>query len=186
MADETPATDLQDGQNGPQEPTRTPSPSDMPSHAQQPEQDTSTDELAGLKSALDKERANAKEARAEFSAFRDAFTKALGLDRSEQLTPEQLTAQVTEQTGRADAAERQLAVFRALPATVDKDALLDSTAFQKAISDVTPDKVAETVTSFVDDHPRFLRTNPGAGASDAGATNPPAPAKSMDDWIRGN
>ena len=92
---------------------------------------------------------------------------------------------MTEQTSRADTLERQLALERSLPATVDKDALLDSTAFQKAISGVDPDKVAETVTSFVDQHPRFLRTNPGAGASDAGATNPPAPAKSMDDWIRG-
>lgn len=182
MADETPAAG-----------NPAPTPADMPPHApQEPQepQDGPKDDGRGGKDQiladLAAERDKRQELEAQFSGFRDAFAKALGLDKGEQLTPEQLTAQVTEQTGRADAAERQLAVFRALPATVDKDALLDSTAFQKAISDVTPDKVAETVTSFVDDHPRFLRTNPGAGASDAGAANPPAPAKSMDDWIRGN
>ena len=163
----------------------TPTPADIaPKPQDKPE--TGSPDIAGLRSALDKERENAKAARAEFGAFKDAFAKALGIDGEKSLTPEQLTAQVTEQTSRAEKAERLLAVTRAMPATVDSDALLDSSAFQKAISGVEPDKVAETVTSFVEQHPRFLRTNPGAGASDAGATNPPAPAKSMDDWIRGN
>ena len=161
-----------------------PTPADIaPKPQDKPEKDTP--DIDGLKSALDKERENAKAARAEFGAFKDAFAKALGLGGEKPLTTEELTAKVTEQTGRAEKAERLLAVTRAMPATVDSDALLDSTAFQKAISGVAPDKVAETVTSFVEQHPRFLRTNPGAGASDAGAGNPPTAAKSMDDWLRG-
>lgn len=159
----------------------TPTPADIA--PKPPEKDTP--DIDGLKSALDKERENAKNARAEFGAFKDAFAKALGLGGEKPLTTEELTAKVTEQTGRADTLERQLALERSLPATVDKDALLDSTAFQKALDGVPADKVAETVTSFVEQHPRFLRTNPGAGASDAGAGNPPTAAKSMDDWIRG-
>lgn len=162
----------------------TPTPADIaPKPQDKPE--TGTPDIDGLKSALDKERENAKAARAEFGAFKDAFAKALGLGGEKPLTTEELTAKVTEQTSRAEKAERLLAVTRAMPATVDSEALLDSSAFQKAIADVTPDKVTETVTSFVEQHPRFLRTNPGAGASDAGAGNPPTAAKSMDDWLRG-
>lgn len=180
MADETPATDNQ-----------ALTPADMPSHAETLETDAKDDGkggkdqiLADLATERDRRQAAEKTAQ-EFGAFKDAFAKALGIDKDEHLTPEQLTAQVSEQTGRAEKAERQLSVLRALPANVDSDALLDSSAFQKAISKVAPDKVAETVTSFVEQHPRFLRTNPGAGASDAGAGNPPSPAKSMDDLIRG-
>ena len=184
MADETPATDPQDA-------AKAPSPADIPSRPQQTPTGGQDDGkggkdqiLADLAAERDRRQAAEKTAQ-EFGAFKEAFAKALGIDKDEQLTPEQLTAQVSEQTGRAEKAERQLSVLRAMPATVDSDALLDSTAFQKAISDVPADKVAETVTSFVEQHPRFLRTNPGAGASDAGAGNPPTAAKSMDDWIRG-
>ena len=153
----------------------TPTPADIaPKPQDKPE--TGTPDIDGLKSALDKERENAKNARAEFGAFKDAFAKALGLGGEKPLTTEELTAKVTEQTGRADTLERQLALERSLPGTVDKDALLDSAAFQKAISGVTPDKVAETVTSFVEQHPRFLRTNPGAGSRDLGEpTSSPTP-----------
>lgn len=179
------------------EPTAEPTPQEQPDDAAQqaptpetPQLEKGADEGKGSKDAvladLARERDKRQNLEAQFNGFKDAFAKALGLDKDEQLTPEQLTAQVTEQTSRAEKAERLLAVTRAMPATVDSDALLDSSAFQKAIADVPADKVAETVTSFVEQHPRFLRTNPGAGASDAGATNPPAPAKSMDDWIRGN
>lgn len=179
------------------EPTAEPTPQEQPDDAAQqaPNPETSqpekgADEGKGSKDAvladLAKVRAKNHQLEGQFSAFKDAFAKALGLDSEKPLTPEELTSKVSEQTSRAEKAERLLAVTRAMPATVDSDALLDSSAFQKAISGVEPDKVAETVTSFVEQHPRFLRTNPGAGASDAGATNPPAPAKSMDDWIRGN
>lgn len=181
MADKTPAAG-----------NPVPTPADMPPHApQEPQepQDGPKDDGKGGKDQiladLAAERDKRQELEAQFSGFRDAFAKALGLDKGEQLTPEQLTAQVSEQTSRAEKAERLLAVTRAMPATVDADALLDSSAFQKAIANVPADKVAETVTSFVEQHPRFLRTNPGAGASDAGAGNPPSPAKSMDDWLRG-
>ena len=178
MADETPAAG-----------NPAPTPADMLPHAQQEPQNDPKDDGRGGKDQiladLAAERDKRQELEAQFSGFRDAFAKALGLDGEKPLTPEQLTAQVTEQTSRAEKAERLLAVTRAIPATVDADALLDSSAFQKAIAEVPAAKVAETVTSFVEQHPRFLRTNPGAGASDAGAGNPPAPAKSMDDWIRG-
>lgn len=42
-----------------------------------------------------------------------------------------------------------------LPDGVDREALLDSTAFNKVISDATPDTIADTITTFVDAHPRF-------------------------------
>ena len=177
MAEEQPAQ----GEQQPQEQGKTPTPADVAKAVQKPQgkpDDGGKDDLAGLKSALAEERENAKSARAEFGAFRDAFAKALGIDEDKKLTPEQLTAQVAEQTGRADAAERQLAVFRALPANVDSDALMDSTAFQRAISDVPADKVAETVTAFVADHPRFLRTNPAAGGRDLNEA--PAPTGDLD------
>jgi len=174
MADETPAAG-----------NPAPTPADMPPHApQEPQepQDGPKDDGRGGKDQiladLAAERDKRQELEAQFSGFRDAFAKALGLDKGEQLTPEQLTAQVTEQTGRAEKAERMLAVTRAIPATVDADALLDSAAFQRAVGEASADKVAETVTAFVADHPRFLRTNPAAGGRDLNEA--PAPTGELD------
>lgn len=188
MADTTPDSSEQPDNAG--APTEAPTGTTQSTDLQPPTQpETGADEGKGSKDAvladLARERDKRQNLEAQFNGFKDAFAKALGLGGEKPLTTEELTAKVTEQTKRADTLERQLALERSLPATVDKDALLDSTTFQKALDGVPADKVAETVAFFVDQHPRFLRTNPGAGASDAGAGNPPTPAKSMDDWIRG-
>lgn len=188
MADITPDSSEQPDNAG--APTEAPTGTTQSTDPQPPTQpETGADEGKGSKDAvladLARERDKRQNLEAQFNGFKDAFAKALGLGGEKPLTTEELTAKVTEQTSRADTLERQLALERSLPATVDKDALLDSTTFQKALDGVPADKVAETVASFVEQHPRFLRTNPGAGASDAGAGNPPTPAKSMDDWIRG-
>lgn len=168
------------------EPTAKPTPQEQPDAVQQapnpeaPQPEKGADEGKGSKDAvladLAKVRAKNHQLEDQFGAFKDAFAKALGLDGEKPLTPEELTSKVSEQTSRAEKAERLLAVTRAMPATVDSEALLDSSAFQKAIADVTPDKVTETVTSFVEQHPRFLRTNPGAGSRDLGEpTSSPTP-----------
>lgn len=118
----------------------------------------------------------------EGKGSKDAVLADLARERDKR---HQLAEQLTQAQAETKAAQLQLAVYQSMPDGVDREALLDSTTFQKAIADVPADKVAETVASFVESNPRFLRTNPGAGASDAGAGNPPTAAKSMDDWLRG-
>ena len=47
---------------------------------------------------------------------------------------------------------------------MDREALLDSTAFRTAVSDATPETIADIITTFVEQHPRF-KTKP-AGMRD--------------------
>jgi len=129
---------------------------------------TSDSEGRGSKNAvladLARERDKRHQLEKQFAEFRDGLGKALGLTQDEQPTPEQLTRQLAESQAATRAAQTQLAVLQNLPDGVDREALLDSTAFHKVISDATPDTIADTITTFVEQHPRF-KTKP-AGMRD--------------------
>ncbi|MDQ9081538.1 hypothetical protein RFH37_08240, partial [Cutibacterium avidum] len=125
--------------------------------------ETPQTEGRGSKSAvladLAKERDKRHQLEAQFSQLRDGLAAALGIDQGETPTPEQLTEQLTQAQAETKAAQLQLAVYQSMPDGVDREALLDSTAFREAISDATPDDIAATITEFVDAHPRF-KTKP--------------------------
>ena len=141
-----------------------------------------------LKADLVDERSKRQELERTVNALRDGFAKAFGLDAKET-SPEELAKKLTSAQAETVLARTELAVFRAVPAGVDAQALLDSRAFTATLDGVNPTDtaaVAAAIDTFVANNPRFRTTHPGAGARDAGAgSNPPPAAKSMDDWIRG-
>ena len=144
--------------------------------------ETPQTEGRGSKSAvladLAKERDKRHQLEAQFSQLRDGLAAALGIDQGETPTPEQLTEQLTQAQAETKAAQLQLAVYQSMPDGVDREALLDSTAFREAISDATPDDIAATITEFVDAHPRFKTKPAGAGARDL--NTPATPAAPLD------
>lgn len=181
MADETPAQEQQ-------EPAKTPSPADMPAHPQPPAQGQQDDGKGGKdailaelaterdkRQALEQQVAQLTQSTAGFNQLRQGLEKALGVGQQEQLTPEQLneqlTGQLTDAQAKAAAAEqtttaltRQVAALRAVADKADVDALLDSNTFLSSLNgDGDP---AETAATFLGEHPRFLRTPPGAGTRD--------------------
>lgn len=157
---------------------------DLPDAQSQPDEGKGSKEavLADLARERDK-RQKLEKSSAKTSAKLEAVLSALGLN-DQQEDP----AKAAQQARDAQrAAETKLAVFMHAPAGVDPKALLDSVAVTRGLADIdTSDENAVTdyLARYSDD-PRFRTTQPGAGASDAGATNPPATSQSMDAWLRG-
>ena len=168
--------------------------------AQQPDTDADTDTDADdykgagskgqLKADLATERDKRQQLETQFTTLRDGLARALGLGQDEQLTPEQLTEQLTSAQAERDASNARLQVFLAAPDGVDVKALLDSRSFTDSLKGVdlsAPDAIAQAVGAFVDANPRF-RTGSTAplGARDANAgRTAPNSAVTMDDLIRG-
>lgn len=140
-----------------------------------------------LKADLAAERDKRQQLEQSFNQMRDGIAKAFGFDDGKQLTPEQMTEQLQTAQTESAAAKAHLAVFRAAPAGVDADALLDSERFRASLKDISVDdrdSLSKAIEAFVDQNPRFRTTQTGAGARDAGASGGGKP-RSMDDWIRG-
>ena len=160
--------------------------------AQQPETGQGDDyKGAGSKDALKADLARERDARQalaqQLDQFKAGLAQALGIE-SEQATPDQLAEQLTAAQAETASAKVQLAVFRAAPAGVDANALLDSQQFLAAIGKADPADVgalSTIVTDFVAANPRFRTTNQAAGARDAAASTPNPSGRTMDDWIRG-
>lgn len=161
-----------------------------------PEQPESGDQGKGSKEAVLADLAAERDARQqlqrEFAGLRDGMAAALGLKSSDDdLTPEQLTQQLT--TAQADAAQArlELSVFRSAPDGVDAQALLDSRSFLQSVQNVdATDAAAVTaaVTAFIDANPRFITTTPRSPGHRDAATPGSAPTsgRSMDNLLRGN
>ncbi|MSS45298.1 hypothetical protein FYJ43_04400 [Cutibacterium sp. WCA-380-WT-3A] len=127
---------------------------------------------------LARERDKRQELEAQFFQLRDGLAAALGIDQGETPTPEQLTEQLAQAQAETKAAQLQLAVWQSMPDGVDREALLDSTSFRKAVSDATPDNIAATINQFVEDHPRFKTKPAGAGVRDL--NTPATPSAPLD------
>lgn len=102
-----------------------------------------------------KDRTTAKDTAAQQAT--DALTqklgKALGLikDGDDTPDPDQLTAQLTEQTNTAKQAQLELSVYRAANKQgVDADTLLDSRSFLEKVADLDPTKTADIETAIQD------------------------------------
>ena len=146
-----------------------------------------SDEGKGSKQAVLADLAKERDARQALAAQLDqlkmGLASALGISQQTEVTPEQLTEQLTAAQKQAKTAETRLAVYQATPAGVDADALLDSQAFNKLIADTTPDKLPEVIADFVKTNPRFhAATN--TAARDANAASDTTEAFNMNDWLR--
>lgn len=147
--------------------------------------DTKPKAQDGLKADLAKEREKrhaAETATTDTQAKLDAVLAALGLGEQND-DPAKAAEQYKAQ---AETAEAKLAVFTACPPGVDAAALLDSQAFLASLKDA-PGDLAEHITQYAEANPRFKLAPSNGGARDAADRGrPPAPQKSMDDWIRGS
>lgn len=171
-------------------------PDDGQQETQQPTEPEQRDEYRGagskdaLKADLATERDKRQQLEQQFGQLRDGLAKALGIDQGEQVTPEQLTQQLTEAQSERDSLNTRLQVFLNAPEGVDVKALLDSRSFTDSLKGLDlskPDSITGAVNDFVDAHPRFRAGNPTPpGARDAGAgRTQQIGAVSMDDLIRG-
>lgn len=146
-----------------------------------------SDEGKGGKAAVLADLAKERDARqalaAQLDQLKNGLATALGISQQTEVTPEQLTEQLTAAQKQAKTAETRLAVYQATPAGVDADALLDSQAFNKLITDTTPENLPEVIADFVKTNPRFhAATN--TAARDANAASDTAETFSMNDWLR--
>lgn len=146
-----------------------------------------SDEGKGSKQAVLADLAKERDARqalaAQLDQLKTGLASALGISQQTEVTPEQLTEQLTQAQKQAKTAETRLAVYQATPAGVDADALLDSQAFNKLITDTTPENLPEVIADFVKTNPRFhAATN--TAARDANAASDTAETFSMNDWLR--
>lgn len=160
------------------------------------DQDADGDEGRGSKRSvladLAKERDSRQQLESQFNEMKELLGKALGFVSDDGPTDE--ASRVAIETAKAEArdAQLQLAVVRNAPDTVDVSALLDSTAFARAIKEIDPadsKAVTKAVKDFVTDHPRFSKPEPApqkrGTARDAGARQKGQSGTSMDDLIRG-
>lgn len=158
---------------------------------QQPEDDPNA---AGgkvrLQADLAAERDKRQQLEQQFGQLRDGLAQALGINQGEQVTPEQLTQQLTEAQSERDGLNARLQVFLNAPDGVDTRALLDSRSFTDTLGGIdlsNPAAVTQAVNDFVDSHPRFRTgpaTPPGMRDATAGRSTPQG-SISMDDLIRG-
>lgn len=119
-------------------------------------------EIHKLRQENAKDRTTAKQnaaAQAQDELIRK-LGQALGLikDEDEQLTAEQLTAQLTSEQEKRANAQREFAVYKAAQGVADPDMLTDSRAFAKTISDIDPDDataIRTAIEQFVKDHPQY-------------------------------
>lgn len=182
MADEatTPEPEAREGQ---------PTPNQPEPEATEPTEGKGAGSKAAVLADLATERDKRQALETQFNTLRDGLAAALGLNQPEQVTPEQLTEQLSDAQRDAAQARVELAVFRNAPDGVDAQALLDSRAFTQSLKDIDPNKadaLSAAITSFVEANPRF-RTGPAnPGARDAAnGGKAPTGGGSMDDIIRG-
>lgn len=115
--------------------------------------------------AAKNEKARADQVEQKLQSFLDGFADVLGLapkTPEQELTPEQLTAQLTGAREDHRKTVIELAALRqALKAEADGDALLDSRSFTDRIHKLDPtaedfgSQLAEAITTAVEDNPRF-------------------------------
>lgn len=140
----------------------------------------------------------------KLDGFLEGFAKVLGLqqdDPAAQLTPEQLTEQLTDARDSHRKTQVELATFRrALKAEADADALLDSREFTDKIHALDPaaddfaSRVDQLITEAVEANPaRFkaagqvpaAQTPPSGGVFAGGPGGPADPASmSVEDHLR--
>lgn len=141
--------------------------------------------------ASERDKRQAQEAKtAELESKIDQLTKglsqALGIkdDEAKQVTPEQLTQQLTTTQAERDALAVEVAIYRTAPAGVDAAALLDSRAFTDSLQGVDPkdsEALNAKVTAFVDANPRFKQRTGSTGDLYEGRQNfRPEPAPGVD------
>jgi len=118
----------------------------------------------------------AEEARA---ALTQEFGKILGLVKDDApVTPEHLTAQLTEAQSTAANTARELAIFKAAAdAKADANALLDSRAFLNKVAGIDPTDtaaLAAAISEATTSNPRFKVTQaaPVGGADLTGGSGP--------------
>lgn len=148
-----------------------------------------SDDGKGSKQAVLADLAKERDARqalaAQLDQLKTGLASALGINKPAEVTPEQLAEQLAGEKQARINAETRLAVYQNTPAGVDVNALLDSQQFNKLISEVKTENLAETITEFVKKHPRF-HTASTTAARDANAATSTTETFSMNDWLRSN
>ncbi|MBM0203515.1 hypothetical protein JNW90_10610 [Micromonospora sp. STR1s_5] len=145
----------------------------------------------------------AEEIEGKLQSFLEGFSQVLGLtpEPAEELTPEQLTAQLTSTRDEHRKTTVELATYRAAMKAdppADAEALLDSRSFASKIHALDPtaadfgEQVAAAITEAVEANPKF-RAEPLAGLLDApsggvfsgGTGGQPSPeSMSVEDHLR--
>lgn len=127
----------------------------------------------------DRVNAKAKAAEEARAALTQEFGKLLGLVKDDApVTPEHLTAQLTEAQTNAANTARELAIFKAAAdAKADANALLDSRAFLNKVAAIDPTDtaaLAAAISEATTSNPRFKVTQaaPVGGADLTGGSGP--------------
>lgn len=138
-------------------------------------------------------RRKAGDAETERNRILTDLGKALGLSKDEAPDPEALAQDLASRDSDLRAARAELAVLKAAgTAGADANALLDSRGFMAAIEGIDPaaddyaKRVAEKITKYVDENPRFkaqaaVPPRGGAPMTDGGKETPP---DDMDEFVK--
>lgn len=138
-------------------------------------------EIEKLRRENGSERVNAKKTAAEEAraALTQEFGKILGLVKDDApVTPENLTAQLTEAQATAAQTAREFAIYKAATAAkADPQALLDSVTFRNTVAQIDPTDtaaLAAAISEATTSNPRFKVTQaaPVGGADLTGGSGP--------------